>query len=234
MNDQATDDDQTAETNRPSRNAPLAARHCRPAECRQIEPAQPAARRGALAHEPEAGITRDAVAAEWRWGERDIRAPRHRRPCARRRASSEKLEKLSVESTLSAMRFADCVILVIDANEAFEKQDLAIADLIAREGRAIVFAVNKWDLVENRADRAARNCASAPTGCCRRWRARPIVALSALTGEGDRAADAGRDRSRPHLEHARVRRRRSTASSKTRSRAMPRRRSRAGASASAT
>ena len=72
--------------------------------------------------------------------------------------------------TLDAIRFADCVIVMIDATQPFEKQDLTIADLIAREGRAIVFAVNKWDLMENkrgrdrRAARKARPAAAAGGG----------------------------------------------------------------------
>jgi GTP-binding protein len=131
---------------------------------------------------PEAGITRDAVLAEWRWGERDIML--HDTAGLRKKARvSEKLEQLSTRATLHAVRFADCVILVMDANEALEKQDLTIADLIGREGRAIVLVANKWDTVEHpqaalkdlreRADRLLPQIAGAP-----------IVALSALTGEG--------------------------------------------------
>jgi GTP-binding protein len=131
---------------------------------------------------PEAGITRDAVLAEWRWGERDIVL--HDTAGLRKKARvSEKLEQLSTRATLHAVRFADCVILVMDAKEALEKQDLAIADLIAREGRAIVLAANKWDTVQNpqaalkelreRTDRLLPQIAGAP-----------IVGLSALTGEG--------------------------------------------------
>ncbi len=87
------------------------------------------------------------------------------------RVAGETLEEMSVASTLDAIRFADCVIVMMDATQPFEKQDLAIADLIAREGRAIVFAVNKWDLKENKqgAISELRECS---TGCCRRWRAR--------------------------------------------------------------
>ena len=81
---------------------------------------------------PEAGTTRDAVLAEWRHEGRDILL--HDTAGLRRKARvEEKLEKLSVGSTLHAVRFADCVILVMDASEALEKQDLTIADLIARE-----------------------------------------------------------------------------------------------------
>ena len=131
---------------------------------------------------PEAGTTRDAVLAEWRHEGRDIVL--HDTAGLRRKARvEEKLEKLSVGSTLNAVRFADCVIVVMDANEALEKQDLTIADMIAREGRALVFAVNKWDLVKEpntafktlreRVDRLLPQIAGAP-----------IVGLSALTGEG--------------------------------------------------
>jgi GTPase len=131
---------------------------------------------------PEAGITRDAVLAEWRWAERDIVL--HDTAGLRRKARvSEKLEQMSTRATLHAVRFADCVILVMDAKEALEKQDLAIADLIAREGRAIVLAMNKWDTVQNpqaamkdlreRTDRLLPQIAGAQ-----------IIGLSALTGEG--------------------------------------------------
>src|SRR6202012_6183617 len=64
------------------------------------------------------------------------------------RVTGEVLEEMSVSSALEAIRFADCVIVMVDATQPFEKQDLVIADLIAREGRAVVFAVNKWDLKE--------------------------------------------------------------------------------------
>src|SRR5882672_8714255 len=131
---------------------------------------------------PEAGTTRDAVLAEWRHEGRDIVL--HDTAGLRRKARvEEKLEKLSVGSTLNAVRFADCVIVVMDAADALEKQDLTIADMIAREGRALVFAVNKWDLVKDRnaafkvlrerVDRLLPQIAGAP-----------IVGLSALTGEG--------------------------------------------------
>jgi len=89
---------------------------------------------------------------------------------------------MSTRATLHAVRFADCVILVMDAKEALEKQDLAIADLIAREGRAVILVANKWDAVQNpqtarkelreRTDRLLPQIAGAQ-----------IIGLSALTGE---------------------------------------------------
>ena len=93
------------------------------------------------------------------------------------------LEELSVGSTLAAVRFADCVIVVIDATAPFEKQDLTIADLIAREGRAIVFAINKWDLVEDKQS-AVKKLRLTLDESLPQVAGAPLVAISALTGEG--------------------------------------------------
>jgi GTP-binding protein len=95
---------------------------------------------------PEAGITRDAIAVDLNWGGREFRV--HDTAGLRRRSRiNEKLEKLSVADALTAIRFAEVVIVLIDAQTPFEEQDIRIADLVEREGRAIVIAVNKWDLV---------------------------------------------------------------------------------------
>lgn len=97
---------------------------------------------------PEAGITRDAIAVDWQW-----RGKRYRlvdTAGMRKKAKVQaKLERLSVSETLHAIRFADVCVLMMDAREAFEKQDLSIADLVVREGRALVFALSKWDLIED-------------------------------------------------------------------------------------
>jgi GTP-binding protein len=131
---------------------------------------------------PEAGITRDAVLAEWRHEGRDILL--HDTAGLRKKARiDERLEKLSVGSTLNAVRFADCVIVVMDAIDALEKQDLTIADLIAREGRALVFAVNKWDLVKDRGA-AFKDLRERVDRLLPQVAGAPIVGLSALTGEG--------------------------------------------------
>jgi GTP-binding protein len=95
---------------------------------------------------PEAGITRDAIAVELNWRGQHFRV--HDTAGLRRRSRvNEKLEKLSVADALNAIRFAEVVIVLIDALAPFEEQDIRIADLVEREGRAIVIAVNKWDLV---------------------------------------------------------------------------------------
>jgi len=132
---------------------------------------------------PEAGITRDAVIAKWRAGTREILL--HDTAGLRKKARSAgiELEELSIGSTLEAIRFAECVIVVSDATAPFEKQDLTIADLIAKEGRAIVFAMNKWDLIQDR---------GGAIGAMRKEIDRllpqvegaPLVAVSAKTGQG--------------------------------------------------
>ena len=95
---------------------------------------------------PEAGITRDAIAVDLNWRGRHFRV--HDTAGLRRRSRvNEKLERLSVADALNAIRFAEVVIVLIDAQSPFEEQDIRIADLVEREGRAIVIAVNKWDLV---------------------------------------------------------------------------------------
>ncbi|MBS0279898.1 MAG: ribosome biogenesis GTPase Der [Proteobacteria bacterium] len=139
---------------------------------------------------PEAGLTRDSIAAPWRIEDREVLLHDTAGLRKKARVAGEVLEEMSVGSTLDAIRFADCVIVMIDATQPFEKQDLAIADLIAREGRAIVFAVNKWDLKENKngaiselrekLDRLLPQVAGAA-----------LVAISARTGEGlNRLPDA--------------------------------------------
>ena len=132
---------------------------------------------------PEAGLTRDAITAPWKAGERDVLLHDTAGLRKKARVAGEVLEEMSVASTMEAIKFADCVIVMIDATAPFEKQELTIADMIAREGRAIVFAVNKWDLLENKAgaisrmreklDRLLPQVAGAP-----------LIATSARTGEG--------------------------------------------------
>jgi GTPase len=95
---------------------------------------------------PEAGITRDSIAVDWAWREQKVKL--FDTAGLRKRARIEdKLEKLAVADGLRAVRFAEVVILLLDATIPFEKQDLTLADLVEREGRALVIAINKWDLV---------------------------------------------------------------------------------------
>ncbi|HWK14873.1 MAG TPA: ribosome biogenesis GTPase Der [Rhizobiaceae bacterium] len=97
---------------------------------------------------PEAGITRDSISVDWEWHDRRVRLF-DTAGMRRKSRVQEKLEKLSVADGLRAIRFAEVVIIVLDATIPFERQDLQIADLIVREGRAPVIAFNKWDLIDN-------------------------------------------------------------------------------------
>lgn len=97
---------------------------------------------------PEAGITRDSISVDWDWRGRRIKLF-DTAGMRRKSKVQEKLEKLSVQDGLRAIRFAEIVIIMLDATIPFEKQDLQIADLIIREGRAPVIAFNKWDLIDN-------------------------------------------------------------------------------------
>ncbi|MFC5385012.1 ribosome biogenesis GTPase Der [Aquamicrobium segne] len=97
---------------------------------------------------PEAGITRDSISVDWTWQDRQMKLF-DTAGMRRKSKVQEKLERLSVSDGLRAIRFAEIVIIVLDATIPFEKQDLQIADLIIREGRAPVIAFNKWDLIDN-------------------------------------------------------------------------------------
>ncbi len=101
---------------------------------------------------PEAGITRDAIAVEWKWQGRPV-ALSDTAGLRRKARIHEKLEKLSVASTLLSVRYAEVAVVVIDAEQGFEKQDLQILNLVIKEGRAPVVAINKWDLVAGRTAR---------------------------------------------------------------------------------
>ena len=131
---------------------------------------------------PEAGITRDAIAVDLTWQDRPFRV--HDTAGLRRRARvEEKLEKLSVADALNAVRFAEVVVLLMDAQKPFEDQDLRIADLIEREGRALVIAMNKWDLIEPRPG-AIKKLREETDHWLPQVKGVPVVAVSGLTGAG--------------------------------------------------
>jgi GTP-binding protein len=131
---------------------------------------------------PEAGITRDAIAVELNWRGRQFRV--HDTAGLRRRSRiNEKLEKLSVADALNAIRFAEAVIVLVDAQTPFEEQDIRIADLVEREGRAIVIAVNKWDLVTAEAGAMGR-LRTAVDRLLPQIKGVGVAVLSAKTGHG--------------------------------------------------
>ncbi len=129
---------------------------------------------------PEAGITRDAIAVEWSYKGRPVRL--FDTAGIRRRARvSEKLEKLSVGDSLRAIRFAEVVVLLIEAEQPMEKQDLAIARLVVDEGRALVIAVNKWDACPDR-EAAMKQVRDRLTRSLPQVRGVAVVPISALQG----------------------------------------------------
>jgi GTPase len=131
---------------------------------------------------PEAGITRDAIAVEYGWHDRKFRL--YDTAGIRRRSRvEEKLEKLSVADALNAVRFAEVVVVLLDVDNAFEEQDQRIADLVEQEGRAIVIAVNKWDLKEKTPGAIGKLRAQAEEKLTQ-LKGVPLVAVSGLTGEG--------------------------------------------------
>ena len=131
---------------------------------------------------PEAGITRDSIAVDWQWRGRAFRL--FDTAGIRRKAKVVgKLEKLSVGDALRAIRFAEVVILLMDATEPLEKQDLQLADLVASEGRALVLALNKWDLVAEPQARLAELRADLKETLAQ-LRGLPMVPISGLTGAG--------------------------------------------------
>ncbi|KQZ01303.1 ribosome-associated GTPase EngA [Pseudolabrys sp. Root1462] len=131
---------------------------------------------------PEAGTTRDSIAVEMEWHGNHFLI--HDTAGIRRRSRiDEKLEKLSVSESLNAIRFADVVVVLLDVDNAFEEQDQKIADLVESEGRAVVIAINKWDLkdrapgdISRLREKAREKLMQLPDV--------PLVAVSALTGEG--------------------------------------------------
>jgi GTP-binding protein len=130
----------------------------------------------------EAGTTRDSIAVEITWNGRDFRVF-DTAGLRRRSRIEEKLEKLSVADALRAVRFAEVVVLMMDTQNKFEEQDLRIADLIEREGRALVIAVNKWDLMETKSGAISALRAEADH-LLPQVRGAPLVAVSGLMGEG--------------------------------------------------
>jgi GTP-binding protein len=97
---------------------------------------------------PEAGITRDSVTVAWRWKDKEIRLV-DTAGLRKRAKVQDKLERASTMETTHSIRFADIVVLVMDPKDAFEKQDVQIANLVIREGRGLVFAITKWDTVDS-------------------------------------------------------------------------------------
>ena len=131
---------------------------------------------------PEAGITRDTIASDLDWKGKKFRlydTAGLRRPPR----IQEKLEKLSVADAINAIRFAEVVVLLMDSEHLFEEQDLRIADLVEREGRALVIGISKWDLHEKRAGGIGKLHEQADERLPQ-VKGVPVIGVSGLTGDG--------------------------------------------------
>ncbi|MDG2298013.1 MAG: ribosome biogenesis GTPase Der [Planktomarina sp.] len=138
---------------------------------------------------PEAGITRDAISLSLNWDGTPTRI--FDTAGMRKKAKvQEKLEKLSVSDGLRAVKFAEVVVVLLDADIPFEQQDLRIADLAEREGRAVVLAVNKWDLERSKQIKL-RSLKESFERLLPQLRGAPLITVSAKTGKGlDRLQEA--------------------------------------------
>jgi GTPase len=131
---------------------------------------------------PEPGLTRDAVATDFEWSGRPVRL--FDTAGLRRKARiSEKAEQLAASDAVRAIRFAEVVVLLIDAERPFEHQDLTIGDLVESEGRALVVAVNKWDLVPDKQNKL-KELRETLDERLAQLPGIPMVAISATAGRG--------------------------------------------------
>jgi GTPase len=131
---------------------------------------------------PEPGITRDAIAVDWSWRGRKLRLI-DTAGLRRKSRIEAKTERLSAGDTLHAIRFAEVAVLVVDASLGLERQDLAIARMVAEEGRALVLAVNKWDLVAKRKETLEKITERMAESLPQLAGLKPLT-LSAATGAG--------------------------------------------------
>ncbi|RYD68324.1 MAG: ribosome biogenesis GTPase Der [Sphingomonadales bacterium] len=136
---------------------------------------------------PEAGITRDSISVDWLWPDEEGTSRKVRlidTAGLRKKARvEEKLEKLSVMDTLRSIDFAEVVVLLLDATRGLEVQDLKIADRVLQEGRALVIALNKWDVAEN-ASSLFNGVKGALEEGLSQAKGVPVLTVSAATGKG--------------------------------------------------
>jgi GTP-binding protein len=131
---------------------------------------------------PEAGITRDSISIEWEWEGRAVRLVDT--AGLRKRAKVEdKLERLSAADTKRALDYAEVVVLLLDATRGLEAQDLRIASQVIEEGRALIIAVNKWDVAEHASSLFNGIKAALGEGLAQ-LRDVPLLTVSAKTGKG--------------------------------------------------
>ena len=137
---------------------------------------------------PEVGITRDSIAIDWEWTDPKSGEAREIRlidaaGMRKKKNVTEKLEKLSVADARRAVDFAEVVVLLLDATQGLEHQDLKIASLVLEEGRALMIAINKWDVAED-ASKLFNGIRAALDDGLAQVRGLPLFAVSAKTGKG--------------------------------------------------
>jgi GTP-binding protein len=137
---------------------------------------------------PEAGITRDSIAIDWTWTDPQSGEPRPVRLIdtagMRKKARiTEKLEKMAVTDARHAVDFAEVVVLLLDATQGLEHQDLKIASMVLEEGRALIIAVNKWDVAEG-ASGLFNGIRGALDDGLAQVKGVPLLTVSARTGKG--------------------------------------------------
>lgn len=140
---------------------------------------------------PEAGITRDSIAVDWIWHDperehgEDARKVRLIDTAGMRKRANvqDKLEKLSVADALHAIDFAEVVVLLLDATRGLESQDLRIADAALQEGRALIVAINKWDIAENGSSLFNGIRGALEEGLSQ-IKGMPVLTVSGATGKG--------------------------------------------------
>jgi GTP-binding protein len=131
---------------------------------------------------PEAGITRDSISLDWEWNGRPVRLVDT--AGLRKRAKVEdKLERLSAADTKRAIDYAEVVVLLLDATRGLESQDLRIANQVIEEGRALILALNKWDVAENASSLFNGVKAALAEGLAQ-LKDVPLLTVSAKTGKG--------------------------------------------------
>lgn len=130
---------------------------------------------------PEAGVTRDSISTEWAYKNQPIRLI-DTAGIRKRAKVTEKLEWLATSESLSAVQYAQVVILVLDATQPLEKQDLHIASQVIDEGRCLILALNKWDLITNK-EELLKDLKERLTMTLPQVKGIPMVPISALKGK---------------------------------------------------
>jgi len=137
---------------------------------------------------PEAGITRDSITIDWQWSDRESGEPRPVRlidtaGMRKKALVSNKLEKLAVADARHAVDFSEVVVLLLDATRGLEHQDLKIASMVLEEGRALIIAINKWDVAED-ASGLFNGIKGALEDGLSQVKGLPVLTVSARTGKG--------------------------------------------------